>query len=553
MKKLLSVPVLALLLIGTITNCDMPETEVHVAQDFMTNVSQVSFINDTSDGAAGKLLEDIDNVAVEITGPDADKIYNIEGKKQFKIQGGRLHLLLSPAYKFVTDKDSYTANIIVNVPGYLKRIVPFTFIKNINNGFLEVALLKKTELPQGIALSTVKTGSVGTELGLDKSVNLIASNANVEGVTTEINIPEGIKMKDIDGNPLSGNLSTEVISFTDNGDLTAYFPGGLMPTNINMKNGTSESGAFVSAGFTAINMTVGGKQVKNFEGGKVDVKMTLGKNTFNPVTGNPFKKGDKIGIWSYDDDSAQWSEEGEGLVEEDENGSLFVKFQTSHLSYFNLDYLERGNGGACWYTKFKIKWAGLSYENRINARFKFKYVGPSGTSSTYHWYQTVLTTEGEVYDGAEINLYNAPNLPIEIELYDMDNGKSLVTKKFNKGDLCSGNSEIIITNPIPVQQLINLTYEGLCSGIQVYPFVGTRVYYRQVLEKSSWKFFHYVYYNNRFDKNITTNKLKVGETYEFLVYAGGEKQQFSLTIKSTENHIKFKLPDALCKSLIRGR
>ncbi len=68
-----------------------------------------------------------------------------------------------------------------------------------------------------------------------------------------------------------------------------------------------------------------------------------------------------------------------------------------------------------------------------------------------------------------------------------------------------------------------------------------------------YEIFHYVYYNNRFDKKITTNKLKVGNTYEFWVYAGGDPQQRTVTVQKAENFIDVKLPDALCKSLIRGR
>ncbi len=111
--------------------------------------------------------------------------------------------------------------------------------------------------------------------------------------------------------------------------------------------------------------------------------------------------------------------------------------------------------------------------------------------------------------------------------------------------------QLKLKSPAPVQQLVSLTYKGMCSGMQIYPPVGTLVYYRPV--GGSWKIFHYVYYNNRFDKKITTNKLKVGNTYEFWVYAGGGPQQRTVTVQKAENFIDVKLPDALCKSLIRGR
>ncbi len=545
MKKFTLIPWLTLLLTGIITNCDMPETEVHVSQDFMTHVAQVSFVTDTSNEASGKLLEELNEVTVTIDGPDKDKVYNIEGKRIFKIQGGRLHLLLSPN-ELTSDTDSRTINVIVDIPGYLKRNVPVTFIKGINNGFVEVALIKKTNLPAGIKLAEDKTGTIDAVAGLDKTIPIKASNEDVGGVTTEIIIPEGVKMKDATGAVLSGKLEAEVVSFTDNGDLTAYFPGGLMPNNIDMNNGTTENGAFVSAGFSAINMKVNGKTVKTFEGGEVEVKMTLGKTTHNPATGLPFKKDDTIDIWSYDDDKGQWkSHERNAIVKADSYGSLYVTFITDHLSYFNLDYLASGNGGKCFYTNLKVKWTGVTTENKVRARFVFTYLG-TGASP---WTQRVMTTEGEVYNDANIYIYNAPRLPIQIEVYDIDNGKSLAKKTFANGALCNGNAEISITAPAPVVELISLTYKGMCSGTRIYPPVGTLVYYKPA--GGNWQIFHYVDYAKRFDTKIVTNKLKVGSTYEFWIFAGGKSQQRTVTIDKAVNSIEVKLPDDICKALTR--
>lgn len=544
MKKFTLIPWLTLLLTGIIANCDMPDTEVHVSQDFMTHVAQVSFVTDASNEAAGKLLEELNEVTVTIDGPDKDKVYNIEGKRVFKIQGGRLHLLLSPN-ELTTDTESRTVNVIVDIPGYLKRNVPVTFIKGINNGFFEVALIKKTNLPQGIKLASDNSGTVGTTTGLDKNIPIKASNEDTGGVTTEIIIPAGVKMKDATGAVLSGKLEAEVVSFTDNGDLTAYFPGGLMPTNIDMGDGTTQDGAFVSAGFAAINMKVNGKTVKTFEGGEVDVKMTLGKTTYNPATGLPFKKDDTIDIWSYDDDKGQWKFEKTGTVQEDTDGSLYVTFTTSHLSYFNLDYLASGDGGRCFYANLRIKWTGVTTENKVRARFVFTYLG-TGASP---WTQRVMTSEGEVFNDANIYIYNAPRLPIQIEVYDIDNGKSLAKKTFGNGQLCNGNAEINITASAPIVELVSLTYKGMCNGTRIYPPVGTLVYYRPV--GGNWQIFHYVDYAKRFDTKIVTNKLKVGKTYDFWIFAGGKSQQRTVTIDKAVNSIEVKLPDDICKALTK--
>lgn len=547
MKKNVFFSLLFLLLVSLVSNsCDMPETEIAIAQDFMTHVAQVSFIKDTSNEAAGKLLEELDNTKVTITGPDKDKVYSIEGKKEYVIQGGMLHLLLDPSIEFASDSETYTVNLIIEPAGYLKRNVPITFVKDVNTSFYEVAMLQKTSLPKGINLTTNTNETVGTDTGLNTAINLTASNATTEGVSTEITIPKGLKMRDSSG-LLSGSLSVEVYSFSEADNTTAYYPGGLMPTNVDMGNGTSAEGAFVSAGFTTINMTVGGKKVKTFEGGAVAVKMTLSKTNFNPKTGNPFKKDDKIDIWSYEDDNGQWKFESTGTVKEDANGLLYVSFETKHLSSFNLDYLFGGNEGRCRYSKLKINWAGVDIANKTNCRFTIKYVGPGNASG---WNQLVVTNQAEIYDGHYIDLKNAPQLPVEIEIYDIKNQKSIAKKTFAKGELCSGGS-INITS-IPVKKpLVTLTYQGMCTKAKVLPPVGTRVYYRKT-GTTGWIQFHYVDFNRRFDNKITTNVLTVGQTYDFKIFAGGKSlEQKGINISRADFYIDVKLSDAICNALLK--
>ncbi|PWA06925.1 hypothetical protein [Flavobacterium psychrotolerans] len=541
MKKLFIIPILTVLLTGFFTNCDMPKTDVIVSQDFMTHVAQVSFVNDVSNVAAGKLNTDLDNTTVKITGPDAAKVWNIEGKKVFTIQGGTLQLLLDPSVEFITDSKTYTVNLIVEATGYLKRNVPITFVKDINNAFVEVAMVKKATLPAGIRLATDTSGNVSDLTGLNKVINIVASNTLTNGVTTEITVPLGVKMRDADGNPLSGALNTEVISFSEGNDGTAYFPGGLTPDNVKMLDGTTASGAFVSAGFAAINMTIGGKNVRTFEGGKVAVKMTLSKTNFNPETSQAYKAGDNLDIWSYEDDNGQWKLESTGKVKADTDGSLYVSFETSHLSYFNLDYF--GSSSRCDLAKIKLKWNGAT--TPVNCRLTTRY-----TYYPYTWYQSIHSSETQIQDGTEEMFLNAPtNMPIEIEIFDIDNNRLLVKKIFAKGDLCKGGT-IDITAPVIKKQLVSLTYKGMCSNTIIYPPVGTRVYYREV--GGAWKLFHYVYYANRFDNKIVTDKLKVGQTYDFMVFAGNKSQLRTITIAKADNNIEVTLSDALCKALLKG-
>nr|WP_315196584.1 hypothetical protein [uncultured Flavobacterium sp.] len=542
MKKIFKITALTFLLFVFFSSCDLntPETEIIVAQDFMTNVAQVNFVTDISSEASGKLYDGLDDTKskVTITGPGAASVYNIEGKKIFTVQGGMLQLLLDPSASFDSN-NTIKINLIVEAAGFLTRNIPVTFSKDQNNSFQQVAMVKKSDLPDGISIASDNSATLSETTGLNKEIKLTASNTLVNGVTTEITIPAGVKMKDNTGALLSGTLNAEVVSFSEGNNGTAYFPGGLSPESIIKSDGVvSSDGAFYSAGFAAINMTIGSKNVRTFEGGKVKVKMTLSKDTFNPATNQAYQAGDNLDVWSYDTDNGQWKFESHGTVKSGTNGSLYVDFETSHLSYFNLDYLWSGTPKC--QVKMSVKWTGADVP--VNGYVKLSYVTTSGSL------QFINQLYSSIKNGSEDYIKNMPNyVAIKVEYYDSDNSRLLFSKNYNKGQLC-GNQVIDITAPYIKKEVVTLSYKGMCSGTIVYPPVGTYVYYK---EKNAiwWDLFYYVSYNNRLDGKITANQLAVGKTYDFWVFAGSKSKQQTITIQKAQNYIEVNLPDAICKSL----
>lgn len=547
-KSLLSL--ITILTVGFLYNsCEFPEfpsPELTISQDFMTHVAVVNFITDTSPDASGALVESLDNTVVTITGPDAARVFSIEGTKDFKITGGMVALLLDPSADFSGDK-TYNINVVVEPVGYLKRTIPVKFIKDQNDSSYEVAMLKKSSMPAGITIAST-TGSV-TATGLTAPINLTASNSATNGVTTAITVPAGIKMKDASGAVLTGSLNTEVISFSEEGNNTAYFPGGLSPENIDLGNGTTAAGAFVSAGFASIDMTVGGKKVKTFEGGKVAVKMTLSKDNYNPKTDKPFTTDDTIDIWSYDNDKGQWKFESTGTVKKDTDNSLYVSFETSHLSYFNLDYLFKGNEGYCtnYYNTIQFNWA--SSTPSVNTRVVFTSLA-TGSNSSYYWTQLFVTKYATINKGAVFPIYNGPRAATKLEVYDTSSGKLLLSKNFASGQLCANPTVTLdVPNP-PSPVLVTLKYQAMCpnKSTKVLPPVGSTLYYKEA-GSNSWRLFYQVNYLNRNQTSLTTNLLTVGKTYDFKVVVGSKSTQKSYTISSANYFIDVPLPDRICNSL----
>ncbi len=542
-KSLLSL--ITILTVGFLINgCEFPELpspEIKISQDFMKNVAVVNFITDTSPDASGALVESLDGTVVTITGPDAAKVYNIEGRKEFKITGGILALLLDPSADFAGNKE-YKINVEVEPVGYLKRIVPITFSKDQNDSSYEVAMLKKSSMPAGISTATHTTGSVSAT-GLTSTVNLTANNSATEGVTTAIKVPSGIKMKDASGAVLTGKLETEVISFSETGTNTAYFPGGLNPENIDMGNGQTASGTFVSAGFASITMKVGGKKVKTFEGGAVDVKMTLSKNNYNPKTEKPFAPDDTIDIWSYDDDKGQWKFEKTGTVKKDTDNSLYVSFETSHLSAFNLDFYFNNNASYCngFTNTMKFNWT--SSVEIIFARLEWSTFAPNG-----QWNQQFVTSYMNITKGQVATFRKAPRGATRVKVYDNSTGKLLLSQDFAIGQLCANPTVTLdVPNP-PSRAVVRLKYVNMCPGKKTQPLppVGTRIMFKESGSTASFRNFHWVTFYNKSATTLTTNLLTVGKTYDFKVVVGSKSAVRTFQIASANYTIDVPLPDSIC-------
>ena len=532
------------LLINSCSFPELPSPEITVSQDFMKYVAVVHFITDTSPEASGALVESLDGTVVTITGPDAAKVYNIEGRKEFKITGGIVALLLDPSADFAGNKE-YNINVEVAPVGYLKRIIPVKFIKDQNDSSYEVAMLKKTSMPAGITMAST-TGTV-TAAGLTKAINLTASNAATSGVTTAITVPAGITMKDANGAVLTGSLSTEVISFSETGTNTAYFPGGLNPENIDMGNGQTASGSFISAGFASINMTVGGKKVKTFDGAKVAVKMTLSKNNYNPKTKKPFAADDTIDIWSYDDDKGQWKFESTGTVKKEADNSLYVSFETSHLSAFNLDFWFDDAQSYCNGFTNTVKFNWTSSTAVINAKVEFSSFAQV---SWGQWGQYSVAKNIVISNGQVVKFNYGPRGATHVNVYDTSSGKLLLSQDFAPGELCANPLVTLDVPAPPSPTLVTLKYVNMCPGKKTQPLppVGTRILFQEAGSTAGFRDFHWVTFANKSDTTLTTNLLTVGKTYDFKVVVGLQSAIRTFTIASENYTIDVPLPKTICDS-----
>lgn len=227
----------------------------------------------------------------------------------------------------------------------------------LNNNNNAAAIQADTTLGIGMTASSTTAGAGGalpatTLSTADKTVSNAEGSAESVG-TAKITIPVNTVARDAAGNLASGTLKLTVTKY-GNSDVDALvaFPGGFTP-NVTDSSGTqlpggaaSGSGNFVTGGFAQFNLTDStGKAIKKFDT-PVTLTIDLPKTSKNPSTGATVKVGDSYPVWSFDESTGKWVFEANGTVQDKNPASASnfeVVFQSTHLSYWNLDYFASDN------------------------------------------------------------------------------------------------------------------------------------------------------------------------------------------------------------------
>lgn len=123
------------------------------------------------------------------------------------------------------------------------------------------------------------------------------------------------------------------------------FPGDFITTSDTGRG--AGTGTLVTAGFARISLTdAAGNPITKFASGtSALIEMTVPAGITNPETGAVVAMGDSIPVFVFNETTGDWIVEKNAdgsvkrtTVERDNSGRLFVKFTTTHLSWFNLDW-----------------------------------------------------------------------------------------------------------------------------------------------------------------------------------------------------------------------
>ncbi len=133
------------------------------------------------------------------------------------------------------------------------------------------------------------------------------------------------------GTPVSGsvNVSLTPVDINDPTEKNA-FPGsfeGLQP------NGSSTG--IVSLGTTEFALEQGGQRLNLKAGSSAKVRLPMYANT--NLDGSPINLGDSIPLWSLNEQTGDWVQEGTGIVVDAGNGTRALEAIVTHFSWWNAD------------------------------------------------------------------------------------------------------------------------------------------------------------------------------------------------------------------------
>lgn len=305
----------------------LKDFDLQISTEVIKNTATVKIVD--VDG------QPITGATVSLNSGDIQNIYNLDGRKDFKVVEGQVVFGLDPNVR-VAAGNAVRFRIEVKASGYYTQIVPIA-ITDANTGITVVTLMKPTEVP----------GTGGVE-EVQASVELAANGATTVATTIEIppstpgeptmslSIPAGTQFKDANGNIiLGGAVTISVAAFdTDNDDVKSLLPGGgLTADGVVLADGRTAPGTFSAAGVTRINMVINGITVRQFSQ-PIAVGVPVPADYISPISGLPIQTGQSFDIYSNSSTDNTWRHERAVVIAGSPAAGYRANFELSHLSYF---------------------------------------------------------------------------------------------------------------------------------------------------------------------------------------------------------------------------
>lgn len=529
----LKYPSLRVLLLLLVYGCTNPIEDIKIVIDANV-IKHSALITVTDPQQPGKTPA---NISLSVGGRDSAFVYEISGKREFKVTDGMIALGIAPG-KTINKDSPAECLITVSAPGYLPSSQTLSFSAEQSQQLITVNLIKAISPPPGVSIAQKSAALTEGQLSQAFKTETPLQNKN-ESATVTFSRSTAFNNED---KTIKGKLLLLSLSHFDSHSPASLqlFPGGLLSKGVTLPDGSTGTINFSTAGFFRLSLTVDNTPVSSADR-DMAFALSIDPGLTNPGTGKTVTAGDKIGVWYYDEKSGKWAFLQQALIENAGNSKLSARFSSNAAGYYAL----------CWYT------VSCTSTLQVNVHTKNTNAGNGFIAAffnstdffPYYVYRLDLSASSSSF-----SYKNLPQGLTKVAIFDYSAfntwqssgaGTSAPTPLTESGwiEACtSAPLDLSIPAGGPASE-ITLEFTGYCplnQNLAIRP--SMYVSFRE----SGTSSYQYLGYMNK--GTLTTKALTPGKSYDFKSSYNGETIKVSRRIEQSTVSEKVQLPESTCKS-----
>lgn len=343
--------ILLITLITILISCDFDQLN-NIQDTFTLTVNSKAVISKIDvrmlNANGGK--EITSDITIEFSGIAANKIYTVNGKKDFKLDNGFITVGLEKG-TVVDANNPLEATLTIFGDGFVTKEQSI-FFDGTPNRSIDIALLEINNLPDGITMQTYTQNLVEGKTTEDLTITIPSENNTNNEV--EIFIEKGTPVEDENGNLITDNQILLDITTYDNEKYTdidknpalifnpiSEFPGGVVVDNAveaktkNYKNSASSKSYNLSSNISRAFRRIGTRS--QYPLPKI-YTVNIPSDLFNPETNENVKAGDNIYFFFFTKKGEVRGKATRTIEGNPFRGNLFVKLFTSLDAAISMGY-----------------------------------------------------------------------------------------------------------------------------------------------------------------------------------------------------------------------